>query len=69
VTVPVRLVAAVFAATLSCTLPFPLPDAPAVTVIQELLLTAVHAHPVVPVTVTVYELALDVADTLVGEKL
>ena len=52
VTVPVRGVPAVLAATLSDTVPLPVPDAPAVTVIQLALLVAVRAHPVVPVTVT-----------------
>ena len=58
----------VLAATLSDTVPLPVPDAPAVTVIQLALLVAVLAHPVVPVTVTDNE-APDArtSDWLVGE--
>ena len=52
VTVPVRELVDVLEATLSDTLPLPEPEAPAVTVIHELLLTAVHEQPVVPVTET-----------------
>ena len=52
VTVPIRAVVAVLAATLSDTEPLPVPVAPAVTVIQLALLVAVRAHPVVPVTVS-----------------
>ena len=69
VTVPVREPVDVLAATLSETLPLPDPDAPAPTVIQELLLTAVHAQPVVPVTLTEYEPPPDPADWLVDEML
>jgi hypothetical protein len=43
VSVPVRA-APVFAATLNATEPFPVPEAPAVTVIQVALLAAVHPH-------------------------
>jgi hypothetical protein len=43
----------VFAATLNCTVPSPLPVAPAVTVIHAALLDAVHAHPAAVRTVTV----------------
>jgi hypothetical protein len=55
VSVPVRDVVAVFAATLNPTAPFPIPDAPEVTAIHVLLLTAVHVHdpPVVMVLVPV----------------
>jgi len=49
--VPVRT-APVFAATLYVTVPFPLPDAPATTVIQLALLAAVQLHPAVAVTAT-----------------
>ena len=51
VSVPLRLEAPVLAATLNATVPFPDPDAPLVTVIQEALLAAVHGHPVATVTV------------------
>jgi hypothetical protein len=50
--VPVREVPPVLAATLSDTVPLPVPVAPDVTVIQETLLVAVRPQPVVPVTVT-----------------
>ena len=49
VSVPVRA-APVLAATLNATVPGPLPLAPLVTVIQVVLLTPVHAHPVAAVT-------------------
>jgi hypothetical protein len=52
VTVPVREVPAVFAATFSDTVPLPVPVAPAITVIHDALLVAVREQPVVPVTVT-----------------
>ena len=50
VSVPVRAVVAVFAATLKPTLLVPEPLAPLVTVIHAALLTAVHAHPGATVT-------------------
>ena len=50
VSVPVRALAAVFAAALKVTEPFPLPVAPAVTVIHDALLEAVHAQPVPTMT-------------------
>lgn len=50
VSVPVRAAVDVLPATLNATVPFPVPAAPAVTVIQEALLEAVHAHPVPAVT-------------------
>lgn len=53
VTVALRLVPAVFAATLYPTDPVPEPDDPLVTVSQEALLVALHAHPVWEVTVKV----------------
>jgi hypothetical protein len=52
VNVPDRA-APVFAATLNPTEPFPVPDAPAVTVIHGAPLVAVHVHPVPAVTATV----------------
>jgi len=45
----------------------PLPDAPAVTVIQASLLTAVQLQPVPAVTVTVPVVAADVGFNEVGE--
>jgi len=52
VSVPVRE-APVFAATLNPTEPLAVPAAPDVIVIQEALLTAVHAHPLPADTATV----------------
>lgn len=50
--VPLRCVPLGFAAALNDTVPFPLPDAPAVTVNHDaLLLTPVHEHPAGAVTV------------------
>ena len=49
-TVPARNPPVALAATLSDTVPVPVPVAPDVTVIQLALLVAVHAQPVVPVT-------------------
>ena len=49
VSVPLRAVPEL-AATLNDTEPFPFPLAPEATVIQEALLTAVHAHPAAVVT-------------------
>src|SRR4249919_1663862 len=69
VTVPVRFVDAALAAMFSDTVPLPLPEAPAVTVIQESLLTAVHAHDVVAVTDTPTAPPLEVAEWPVGEML
>jgi hypothetical protein len=51
VSVPVRLDATVFAATLNVAVPLPEPVAPPVMVIQEALLAAVHAQPVAAVIV------------------
>jgi len=50
VSVPVRLEATVFAATLKPTVPLPDPVAPLVRVIQEALLAALHEQPVAAVT-------------------
>ena len=50
VTVPNRGAVVVLTATLSETTPLPVPVAPAVTVIQLVLLVAVRAQPAVPVT-------------------
>ena len=49
---PVRLSPVLFAATLNVTVPFPLPLAPPVTVIQFAWLVAVHGHPVAVTTDT-----------------
>src|SRR5205814_4556552 len=67
VSVPVRDVPAVFAATLNVTLPLPEPDAPVVTVIHVALLTAVHAQPVGAVTVVLPVPPAAATDWLVGE--
>ena len=53
VTVPVRGVAVVFAATLKVTEPIPDPLAPAVTVIQGVVVLAVQAQDVPEVTLSV----------------
>jgi hypothetical protein len=52
ITVPVREVPAVLAATLRPTVPLPVPLAPEVTVIHDALLVADRAQPVVPLTET-----------------
>jgi hypothetical protein len=52
VRVPVRCVVAVFAATVTATVPLPLPDAPEVIVSHDALLVAVQPHPPATVTVT-----------------
>ena len=67
VSVPVRGVVAVFAATLYVTEPLPAPFAPAVTVIHASLLVAVHAHPVAAVTVMVPVSATEVGLADAGE--
>jgi len=50
VIVPVRGLAAGFAATEKLTVPFPVPELPAVIVSHAALLTAVHAQPLDAVT-------------------
>ena len=67
VSVPVRGVVAVFAATLYVIEPLPLPVAPAVTVIQASLLVAVQAQPPAAVTVTVPVPAAEVGLADAGE--
>ena len=62
VSVPVREVVVVFAATSYVTEPLPVPVAPALIVIHATLLVALHAQPVAAVTVTVPEPAT--SDTL-----
>ena len=59
--------APVLAATLNETDPFPVPLAPAVMVIHEALLAAVHVHPLPAVTLTVPALALAPTFWLFGE--
>ena len=66
VTVPVRLEATGFAATLKPAVPFPDPVAPLVTVIQESLLAAVHEQPVATATVLLPVPPDAVNDWLVG---
>jgi hypothetical protein len=57
----------VFAATVNLTVPFPVPLAPLVTVIQLALLTAVQAHPDCVVTDTDW-VPLDLSNVwLIGE--
>ena len=67
VSVPVRLDATVFAATLNPTVPLPEPVAPPVNVIQAALLAAVHAHPVEAVTLLLPVPPAAVKDCVVGE--
>ena len=59
----------VLAATLSDTVPLPVPDAPAVTVIQLALLVAVRAQPVVPVTVNDTDPPAAPTFWLIGDRL
>ena len=67
VSVPVREVVTVFAATLNDAVPGPVPVAPAVTVIQVgSLLTAVHPHPAAAVTVALPVPPAAVTDWLSG---
>ena len=68
VSVPVREVPAVLAATLNPTVPLPVPLAPDVTEIHDALLVAVRAQPVVPVTVTLAEPPAEVMLLLVEES-
>ncbi|HET7218197.1 MAG TPA: hypothetical protein VFJ02_09110 [Vicinamibacterales bacterium] len=67
VIVPVRCVATVLAATLYETAPFAVPLLPPVIVIHDALLTAVHAHPVAALTVTLPVVAVSETARLVGE--
>jgi len=69
VTVPVRDAVPVFAATLSDTVPLPLPEEPEVTVIHATLLSADHPHEVPAVTPTVNVPPPEPADWLAGEML
>lgn len=67
VSVPVRLEATVFAATVNVTEPLPDPLAPPVTVIHAALLAAVQLHPVAAVTALVLLPPAAVNDCAVGE--
>lgn len=67
VSVPLRLVVPVLAATLKVTVPPPVPAAPAVTVIHAALLTAVHAQPAAALTVVLAVPPAAGTDWLVGE--
>ena len=58
VNVPVRAVPVVLAATLNVTEPMPDPLAPAVTVIQDVVVVAVHEQDVPAMTLTVRLLAM-----------
>ena len=66
VAVVVREVVAVFAATLSATVPLPLPLAPLVTVNHEAALDAVQAQPLNDVTATLVDCPAAAALKLVG---
>lgn len=52
VAVPLREVPTVFVATLSTTIPLPVPVPPELTVIHPALLDAVREQPVIPATLT-----------------
>jgi hypothetical protein len=67
VIVPVRVLVPGFAATRYETWPLPVPLAPAVTVIHETLLDAVHAQPLPAVTVMVPLTSAAPIDVLTGE--
>ena len=67
VSVPVRIEAAVFSATLNVTVPFPDPLFPLVTVIQGALLAAVQLQAVAAVTLLLPPAAAAVKDCVVGE--
>ena len=68
VSVPVRGLVAVFAPTEYATVPFPVPLSPLVTVIQDALLTPVHAQPVVVVTAVVNDPPPAAAGCAVDER-
>jgi hypothetical protein len=67
VSVPLRAAVLVFASTEYCTVPFPLPEAPEVTLTQVALLTAVHAHPLVVDTFTLPVVAAEPTWAPAGE--
>ena len=64
--VPLREVPVVLAATLNVTEPMPDPLAPAVTVIQDVVVVAVHEHDVPEVTLSVRLVASASTSKLVG---
>ena len=66
VNVPVRGVPVVLAATLKVTEPIPDPLAPAVTVIQEVVVLAVHEQDVPDVTLSVRLVAIASTSKVVG---
>lgn len=68
VSVPVRLPEELFALTLNDTDPVPIPDAPLVTVIQSLLLTAVQVHQYAAFTVAAPTVPAGPKDWFVGES-
>jgi hypothetical protein len=69
VNIPVRTAEVVFAATLKVTVPFPVPVAPPVMVIQATELVAVQLQPPLAVTATLFVIASAPIDRLVGEML
>lgn len=69
VSVPLRLVMAVLAATVKLVLPGPDPEAPLVTVIHDALLLAVHAQPAPAVTALELVPPAAVNDWFAGEML
>ena len=68
VNVPVRAAPVVLAATLNVTEPMPDPLAPAVTVIQGVVVVAVHAQDVPEVTLSVRLVANALTSKLVGVR-
>ena len=66
VNVPVRAVPVVLAAMLNVTEPMPDPLAPAVTVIQDVPVVAVHAHDVPEVTLSVRLFASELTSKVSG---
>jgi hypothetical protein len=69
VTVPVRELLVLLAATLICTVPLPDPEPPDVTVIHDALLVAVRLHPLVAVTAMLTDPPEDVRLVEAGEML
>jgi len=69
VTVPVRELLALLAATLICTVPFPDPEPPDVTVTHDALLVAVQLHPLVAVTAMLADPPEDVRLVEAGDRL
>lgn len=67
VTVPVRELVPVLAATWSVTVPLPSPVAPALTLIHEALLVATQGQTALAVTVTLAEPPAAGSDTFVAE--